>query len=227
MCDIGRGGTRNWVRPGYVLLGVRSHTARPRVMLWFLAGGVGVFLFFAGLLVPRPSEQPHQGPILLQEVRDLGELRAVSHHVSRVFEHETHREPEGWAMNVPLARQVVAATTRNKVLVSAEGDVQAGVDLSQAELTEGPNEWTVRVPAVTVFEPVVKVFVHGQRDGLFWRDLNIVGKAEEDVSNDMVEASLQAGIRERAEKNISAQLKGLFAPMTEKPVRVVFGPSGY
>lgn len=183
----------------------------------------GAFFVFVGSLLPKAERGVSEGPLLLKEVQDLGELRAVSHRVSRVFEHETHRDVEGWGAHVPLAKQVVAATTSNKVLVSADADVQAGVDLSQAKLVERGSEWTLVLPDVQVYEPVVKVRVHGQKDGLFWRDLNIVGKAQEAFADEVVTASDRAGIRERAETNIRAQMQDLLGGMTEKPVSVTFG----
>lgn len=196
-----------------------------RWKLWFVLGAIAVFAFFFNLILPKPGPTVPVGPVVLKEVRDLGELRTVSHHASRVFEYESHRQPEGWSEHVPFAREVLAAATSNKVLVSAEGDIQAGVDLTRAEVKETANSIEISLPAVEVFEPVVKLQVHNQKDGVFWRDLNIVGKAEEEVAGDMIAAAKSAGIQERAEKNVEETLSNLVEGISDKPVKVTFSPN--
>ena len=162
------------------------------------------------------------GPILLKEVRDLGELHTVANHYSRVFSFESSKEVEGWASNIPMARQVVNAATRNKVLVTAEGEVEAGIDLSKAEISPNVNGWTVTLPDPKVYDPNVELTVHGQKDGLFWRDLNVVNKARTKAGNDMVQAGIDNGILVKAKENAVSQVSNLLKGMTEKEIKVVF-----
>lgn len=163
-----------------------------------------------------------QTPMILEEVRRLGQLRTVSQRVNQVYDYETHRTPEGWAAHVPLVQEVVAATTSNRVLVRAVADVEAGVDLSRARVVREGGGTTIILPEAEVYEPVVKMQVFDQKDGLFWRDLNIGGKAESAFAERSVAGCVKDGILVTARENAANQLREVLKPLTNEPIAVRF-----
>ncbi|MCB0825719.1 MAG: DUF4230 domain-containing protein [Armatimonadetes bacterium] len=196
---------------------------RERRRPWF---GIAALLFLGAMFgigisnVSRSSVTPT--PLILSQVRNMGELRTVSHSYSQVFEHETAVDPEGWAANIPLAKQVVNAATRNRALVSVNGEVQAGVDLSQAEVLEKWDGIHIILPQATVYPASVTARMHDQKKGLLWRDINIGFKAELEAAKRMEEASRLKGISMEAEKQAAKVIEELVKPMTEKKVIVEY-----
>ncbi len=178
-------------------------------------------LVFFGLS-GQSGQNVDQSPVILKEIQELGQLRTVSQHVSRVYDYETHRSPSGWSVSIPFAREIVAASTSNKVLISAEADVQAGVDLSLARVVGDEKQYTIFLPEPLVYEPVVRFKVHNQKRGLFWKDLNITSKAQEGFAEVAEQSSIEGGILEVAKSNAHSQISGLLNEIGHKNIKIVF-----
>lgn len=198
---------------------LRKERRRP----WF---GIVALLFLGamfGIGISNPGRSTGSTtPLILSQVRNMGELRTVSHSYSQVFEHETAIDPEGWAANIPFAKQAVNAATRNRALVSVNGEVHAGIDLSKAQIRENWQGIHVRLPRATVYPPAVTARMHSQKDGMLWRDINIGYKAEQEAAKRMEDASRNKGILSDAEKQATKIIRELVKPMTEKKVIVEF-----
>lgn len=189
--------------------------------MWVALAGLGFGLFGLGAVVGR-STQADQTPLLVQQVRDIGELHTASQTMTKVMEFESHREPQGWVASLPLAKEAVAVVTSNRALASVTGEVEAGVDLSQAEVTKVGDSYTVFLPPVKVYEPVVTVTINSQRSGLMWRDLNVSAKAQKQVASQMKAAGVSSGLTQTAEKNARARIESLLGQATRLPIKVEF-----
>jgi hypothetical protein len=182
---------------------------------WLLFPAVLLCLWAAGLLVgsyvaaphSRPTPLPQVEPILSQ-IKQLGQLHTARFEVRDVVEHETAKHPKGWVRSLPGAEGLYRTTTKNSVVVTAEGGVEAGIDLTglgkeQVSITRTPSGPRVRVrlPKATIYRPDLRIRVEKRQAGLFWNDENIVPAATEEVERRCLEAVKQRGILAAAETN--------------------------
>lgn len=180
--------------------------------LWGFGVLTGTFLASRTTTMPTPQAAP-----LLKEIQQLGQLHTVRYNIHDVFEHERSLQPEGWVRSIPGADRLYASTTKNSVLLTAEGGVEAGVDLSQISNTsvsrvitpEGTTRLRVRLPRATVFAPEVHLKVMEQRSGIFWNDDNIVPEASEQASQRFRDAAYKSGILAAAETNAIKRLSDM------------------
>jgi hypothetical protein len=171
----------------------------------------------------RPDTVP--GPVappILERVQAIGNLHTARYTYQNVFEHQTSLKPAGWATYVPGATGMVHASTRNTALLSAQAVVEAGVDLSQAQVepTLGGRSRLI-LPRAQVYTPNVEAKVHNSRAGFFWYDRNLSLDAVRSLKLRIREAAVRQGIREEAEKNAEKQLKAL-VPEIETSYEIVF-----
>jgi hypothetical protein len=178
-----------------------------------IAGGVLVAWYFfgslLGLLFSRArTPLPDTGPVLLA-MQNVGALHTVAFQMKDVLHFETDKKPEGWVSNLPGAESITHWATQNKALVIAEGTVEAGIDLSRlttkdvtrVRLPNGKTVVRVHLPAITVYPPNVRVRVENSRSGPFWRDENIIPKAQEEAGRRFLKAAEEGKIREAAQSN--------------------------
>ncbi|RYG49212.1 DUF4230 domain-containing protein [bacterium] len=176
-----------------------------------LAAALGVGVVLGGRFGTTSGEStPWAGPLMLERVKSLGDLHTVAHSYQRVFEFETSQDAEGMWSAVPAASEIVQAATRNRALVSANGSVEAGVDLTQARW-EGK---TLVMPAPKVYDANVRLRVHSQRTGMFWRDQNLAPKATESARTEFRTAAVRGGILKTAKENAERQVRALVGPET-------------
>lgn len=156
------------------------------------------------------------GPVVLA-IRQIGQLHAASYTMKDVLRQESRQDPDAWVSNVPLASEVVHWATRNEALVAAEGTVEAGLDLSkvsakdveQVKRSDGKRLLVVHLPPVSLYPPIITVHVIRTENGPFWRDENIVPKAQARATRMFLESAEKGGIRARAEANAIQTLQAL------------------
>ncbi|MBS1713087.1 MAG: DUF4230 domain-containing protein [Armatimonadetes bacterium] len=161
-------------------------------------------------------------PLVLRGVQALGTLHTARHTYENVFEYSTSRQPLQWVAMVPGGAELVRTGTRNVVLVSATGEIEAGVDLARATVERSGDTVTVRLPKPQLFEPKVDAKVHWQKSAVFWRDDNIALKAVRDAEDRIKEASLRQHILETAADVAGKRVKSLARDMG-MDVSVAFG----
>jgi hypothetical protein len=169
------------------------------------------------------------GPVLIA-MQSIGQLHTVTYQMKDVLRQETQHDPEGWLSNVPGAAGLVHWATHNEALLMVDGSVDAGVDLSHltdkdVTITRRPDGTTVRtvhLPPVTLYPPVIHVRVVHSEDGPFWRDENIVPKAQERASQQFLAAAEQSGIRAKAQANAIQQLQAMERALGRKDVEFTF-----
>jgi hypothetical protein len=144
-------------------------------------------------------------PLILRQVQSLGELHTARYAYENVYEHHTHLRPQGVLAVFPGASSIALAATRNSALVSADGTVEAGVDLSQARIEANQ----IVLPRARMYEPQVHAKLHQVRRGMFWRDENLALDAVGDAKERMAGAAREQGILSEAEKNAVAQVRRL------------------
>lgn len=184
---------------------------------WRVVAVCGVVLAAAWIILsgawnrwrqPSVEAELDARPVLI-EMRKIGQLHTVSYAMKDVLHQDSEREPAAWASAVPGAVSLVHWATHNQVLVVAEGSVEAGVDLShlseqdvmKVKMPDGKTKLRVHLPSVTVYPPNVHVRVESNQAGPFWRDDNIVPKAQAEAGRRFLESAEKDNIRARARCN--------------------------
>lgn len=184
-----------------------------------LAGTTLLAILLAGslrlLLTPdRSNNRIDTRPVLLA-IQQLGHLHTASYHMKDVLRFETAQKPEGWLAGIPGAEQIVRWATRNRALIIAEGTVEAGIDLSQitpehiarVPQPDGRVRLRVTLPPVTLYPPTVRLHVESSHNGPFWKDENLIPKAQAEAARRFQSAAEQAGLRATAAKNAIETLR--------------------
>ena len=159
---------------------------------------------------------PESGPVLVA-MQKIGQLHTAAFTMKDVVRQETQAEPEGLVSYVPGASMMVHWATQNKALVTAEGKVEAGIDLSkisakdvtQVTHADGSKVWRVHLPSVTIYPPQVTARVEQNSAGMLWRDENIVPKAQARAAQQFLVAAEKSHIREMAQENAIKTLQAM------------------
>lgn len=173
--------------------------------------GVGYWAGTRGVSGAPVGSEVRAMPMVLRQVQALGELHSARYHYENVFEQRTYLKPQGILANFPGAAELARATTQNEALVSAQGAVEAGVDLTLAK-TDGKR---LILPHAEIYEPQVELNLHSVRRRFFWRDDNIALKAVADAKSRMRDAAATQGIRDEAERNAKNQVARIAPEGTE------------
>ena len=185
-------------------------------MVLILSFWLGYALLLSLRRTASDGMEPETGPMLLA-IRQIGQLHSVSYQMKDVLHQESQTDPEGWVSAIPGAASAVHWATHNEALVIAEGSVEAGIDLShlsERDVTrekrpDGSVRLLVHLPPVTIYPPNVHVRVVSDRPGLFWRDQNIVPKAQFRAGRMFLQSAEQGGIRQAAQTNAIQTLQAL------------------
>lgn len=199
-----------------------SPRARTPITVPALAALLAAALLIGWFLGVRRSSSnslpPDLGPVVVA-MRRIGQLHTASFTMKDVLTEESQKDPEGWMAGIPGATEIFHWATHNNALVVAQGTVEAGVDLSSVSseniqrpaAREGPL--VVQLPAATIYQPVVHLRVQSDHPGPFWRDENLVPKAQVEAERRFTEAAEQAGIRTQAEQNTAVVLQRMLAAL--------------
>lgn len=168
------------------------------------------------LIRPAAAPEPDSGPLLIA-IRNIGQLHSASYTMKDVLHQETQQTPTGLLADIPGGIEVTQWATRNTALVTAEGTVEAGIDLSKispADITRekqpnGATLFRVHLPPVNVYPPAIKVHVEDHSRGLLWRDENIAPAAQQEASRRFIAAAKADGIRRKAGCNAIETLQKL------------------
>ncbi len=178
--------------------------------------GLAVLSIAVVMIVARTSSKGETtvvpAPLVLEKVQALGQLHTARYTYQTIYEQTTSRQPAEWASYVPGAASFVRTSTENSALVEVHGEVEAGVDLSKAHMTQelGQDPCLI-LPHAVVYRPNVDTVLHGVRRGYFWRDDNIGLEAEQTARNRFRDAATKQGIIAQAEKNVLPQIAGIIS----------------
>lgn len=188
-------------------------TPLPLIGASAVVGGLLVAAFVAGSRSAGGRADRYVGPTILERVQALGQLHTISHRYSNTFEAKSAMEPDGVAGHLPGVPQLVAWSTGNTALVTADGSVEAGVDLRKAKV-EGS---TLVLPRATIYPGVVDVRLHDSKRGLVWRDAELPLKARREAMRRFRDAAEIGHIRDAAETEavtrVQTLLKSTASPM--------------
>jgi hypothetical protein len=197
--------------------------------LVFLALGI-VGGWLVGRGTARPDDlMPDTRPIILA-MQKIGQLHTASYNMRDVLRQESESPPEGWLRNFPGATGLYHWGTHNQALVVAEGTVEAGVDLTQlsekdvthVKQPDGTTRLRVHLPPVILYPPNVRVQVESDQSGLFWRDENIVPKAQAQASRLFLESAEKGNIRTKAQEGAIQTLRQMHKSLGLKDVEFYF-----
>ena len=198
-----------------------------------LSGVILLSCLFTALWVGHVHEENRlpadTGPVL-EAIKQLGQLHTVSYHFKDTVQQQTHEEPKGFWADIPGAKSVVAWATANHALVIAEGNVQAGVDLSKVTtddvkskpMADGKRGLIVQLPPITIYPPNVHVRVVNESDSIFYHDKNIIPQTEAHAAQIFQQSAIDKGIVATAQQNTLHQLKTLMTRLKVKNVTFVF-----
>lgn len=194
---------------------------------WPVAGILGILgLGFSLGRNSAPEAAGTPAPVVLKQVRDLGELHLIEHQYQTVFEMESHRDAAAWTQQIPIVNQlasdVVEATTKNTALVTITGSVEAGIDLSQAEIRQDGQDLTIVLPNAKLYPANVDAVLHAQKRAVGWDDRNLSLKARREGAKRFEKSSLEAGILAAAEARARVQVSELFESAGFDDVNVDF-----
>jgi hypothetical protein len=186
----------------------RSWLSPVRILILGACGFWGFGVLTAAFWNAQREQAAPQVAPLLEKIQQLGQLHTVRYNLHDIYRHERAIEPEGFWREIPGVRSLYRATTKNTVMVVAEGGVEAGIDLSKVSADDvshaaAPDgvKLRVRLPRATLFPPDVKVRVVNRESGIFWRDENIVPEATEAIKSRFIEAAQSRRILAEAETN--------------------------
>ncbi len=196
-----------------------------RNLFWPVAGALALFVL--GLSIGRTgrSTQVTEVPVVLEQVRALGNLHLVEHRYHTVIDVDSHRDPAEWTQRLPgvrtVATQVVKSATKNNGVATVSGTVEAGIEMSRARIEKAGNQTLVVLPEPEIYEPNVQAIINHQRSAIAWNDRNLGFRAEQRGAKQFLEASRKAGILEQARENGSRQVREIFtkAGLTNVEVR--------
>lgn len=183
-------------------------------LLLFLGAVWGMGVLTGTYWASRTAEKPVilSAP-LVKQIQQLGDLHTVRYNVHDVLQHERAIEPKGWVSSLPGAKGIYDLTTKNTVLVTAEGGIEAGLDLSKVTeanvsrvVTPDGTRFRIKLPRAQVYAPEVHLKVVDHKSGLFWQDDNIVPEASEMAATRFREAALKSKILAAAETNAVQRL---------------------
>lgn len=164
-----------------------------------------------------PSREPL--PVIVEQLRSMRELKTQSLSANRVFELESSRTTGGWIDHAPVLSNVAQKLTQNKILVSATGTVEAGVDLSKASVQQEGETLVITLPPATLSAANVRAEVHQWKRGLIWTDVNLPYDAETKMSAWIRGVAERNGLASKAQKEAEQAVRELIGTVTDQPVK--------
>lgn len=190
---------------------------------------IGITILAIGFSIGRIGGQESSikpSPVILQQVRALGELHLVEHQYQTVMSFESHRDAAEWTQGVPMLSNFVSgavkAATKNEALVTVSGSVEAGIDMSRAEIAQSGENVTITLPEPKLYKANVDAELHSQKRAIGWNDQNIGLKARREGAARFEASSLRAGILNQAKDEAKDQVRDLFASAGVKSVEIRF-----
>ena len=166
-------------------------------------------------------------PNVLLAVKDLARLESASFHMERVID-----------LSDKQSLLFGLVHSEDAILLVAVADVSAGVDLQQLKADDlviepgdasdasevASKRVTITLPAPEVFHAELdnsKTYVHTRRTGaLAARKENLETRARQEAERSLIEASLQAGLLNRAANNAQRAVEGLVRGLGYRQVEV-------
>ena len=198
-------------------------------MLLMLGLGIGVGWWFGNPKTHTLDLTRDTGPVVLA-IQEMGQLHTASFTMKDAIRQETEQEPQGWMQALPGATAVAHWATHNQAVVVAVGSVEAGVDLRQLSAkdverirqADGTQRLRVHLPPIVIYPPNVDVQVESHRAGLFWRDENIVPKAQREAGRRFTEAAEKQHLREKAQSAAITTLQTTLTALGQKDIDFTF-----
>lgn len=156
----------------------------------------GAACFFTGSRWQNQRSVPViSNDILEEKLKTINELSTVSYQYTNMGKFEDQTNFYGW--NVPL--------TKKSFIVSYDGTIKAGVDMSKATVTTKDDKITITLPKAEIFSHEIKddsIQVFDETKNIF-NPISLTDYTGFSASqkNRMTEKSISSGILETAENN--------------------------
>lgn len=170
---------------------------------------------FEQITNPTPTIQPDPVTIV-REVRSLSRLETAAYTVEKIITAETRQGPFAFLVG-------------DRLILVAHGQVIAGIDLGQVD----EDDVTINEEGVVdVALPEPEVFVtalDNEQSYIFHRDTGVIGmnveletEARRAAEQEILDAALQDGILDMAQRNAESYIKHLILMLGFKEVRVSY-----
>ncbi len=160
--------------------------------------------------------------VILNRVRDLGELHTVAYTYQITTRPTSSAEVRDGLSVVPGVASLVAAATHNEAVVTHVVTVEAGLDLSHAIIATGKDGVVVTLPEPKLYPARISSHVETQKRGLFWTDANLVTRDQRDVSNQSLTWAQRQDITKRAKANAVSKLIQLLDHLVSAKISIQF-----
>jgi hypothetical protein len=170
----------------------------------------------------RPAD-PDPSPLILQAVREMGELRSASRTYSSVDAIRTQQAPAAWIRWAPGAAEAASLLTKNEAFLSWTATVEAGVDLKKARVIRRGGAFVVMLPEPKIAEAQVRhADLAGHRRALLWRDEDIALTGLAQARRSAERAAARQGLGQEAAASARRTVTSLLRPLTNQPILVEF-----
>ncbi len=168
-----------------------------------------------GLPDLRPQMTPTIYPssiTIVERVQELSRLETASYHMEKVISAESGQGPLGFLFG-------------DKLLLIAYGEVIAGVDLGKIQpddvtMTDDGTAY-VKMPPVEVFGATLdnqRTYVYDRRTGVAGMNQTLETAARQEAEKQILQAALEEGVIEQAEKNARDVIRSLLIAMGARHV---------
>ena len=187
---------------------------RPVKSMKYLSRGVllcalvGLVCFFGGRMSAENREKsPHLDAVVLEaQLNQISQLATVSYHYTHMAQFENSTDFYG--VTIPY--------TTKKFILTYDGEIKAGVDLSRAKITLSGEAVTVTLPAATIlsheiFEDTVEVF--DEKTSIFNPfTIEDFSSFQADQKKAVEEKALNKGLLDEATHQARSSIQALLTP---------------
>ncbi len=183
-------------------------------LAWAIFWGVNVWqeanskISFPMELIPQPTPTIYPSAVtVIEQVQSLSRLETASYHIEKVITAETGQGPLGFLFG-------------DKVLLVAYGQVIAGVDLGRLGpedvLVNGDGTIYLRLPPSEVFVATLdnaRTYVYDRQTGVAGLNPQLETAARLEAEQLILQAALEDGLLDQADKNARDFMRSLLAVM--------------
>ncbi len=178
---------------------------------------VGLVCFFGGRMTAENREKsPHLDAVVLEaQLNQISQLATVSYHYTNMAQFENSNDFYGVA--IPF--------TTKKFILTYDGEIKAGVDLSRAKITLSGEAVTVTLPAATIlsheiFEDTVEVF--DEKTSIFNPfTIEDFSSFQADQKKAVEEKALNKGLLDEAARQARSSIQALLTPALPDRYQIV------
>ncbi len=184
--------------------------------VWVFAAGCLTAAILPKLTWSEKVSQPL--PSLFGEIQTMGELRTAKVEASRVVKLQSSLEAPGALSLVAGLPQALKMASTSEAGVQVSGQIEAGVDLAQAEFTKTPEGVKVVLPKATLTQGRTNTQLLWSRESWLNRDKGLALRASEQGKEELMKSAGTVRLLQSAERQAEAAVRKLLMEAGAKEV---------